>query len=142
MHNFSLVLDGKASKEIPDSSRLVSSETFPASNFASSDPEDNASGLLKKPGRSSFVENIIRNCLKPCEESLGVGSDILFWFTAINKFGSFDKHFAIIARLSKLHFRCTRLIFLVQKEEMIYIPYAAVQADENHGGECGLTCYL
>ena len=71
-----------------------------------------------------------------------MGSDILFWFTAINKFGSFEKHFAIIARLSKLHFRCARLIFLVKKEEMIYIPYAAVQADENHGGECGLTCYL
>ena len=49
-----------------------------------------------------------------------------YFFTGISKFGSFKKHFAIITRLSKLHFRCTKLIFLVQKE-VISMHYAAVK---------------
>ena len=44
--SFRLVLEGKTSKEIPESSRLEFLEKFLANNFALSDAEDNTSGLL------------------------------------------------------------------------------------------------
>ena len=45
LSNFTLVLEGKTSKEIPESSRL---EFFLANNFALSDAQDNTSGRLKE----------------------------------------------------------------------------------------------
>ena len=48
---FSLVLDRKIGKEIPESSRLEFSEKFSANNFALSiDAEDNTSRLLNRGG--------------------------------------------------------------------------------------------
>ena len=44
--SFRVVLEGKADKEIPESSRLEFLEKFSESNFALSDAEDNTSGLL------------------------------------------------------------------------------------------------
>ena len=44
LSSFRLVLQGKISKEIPDSSRLEFLEKFLANNFALSDAEDNSSG--------------------------------------------------------------------------------------------------
>ena len=45
-----LVLEGKAGKEIPESSRLEFLEKFSANNFALSDAEDNTPVLLSRGG--------------------------------------------------------------------------------------------
>ena len=46
--SFILVLEGKTSKEIPESLRLEFLEKFSANNFALSDAEGNISGALNK----------------------------------------------------------------------------------------------
>ena len=46
LFSFRLVLEGKTSKEMPESSRLEFLEKFSANNFALSDAEDNTSGPL------------------------------------------------------------------------------------------------
>ena len=48
--SFRLVLEGKAGKEIPESSRFESFENVLANNFALSDAEDNTSGPLNRGG--------------------------------------------------------------------------------------------
>ena len=48
--NARLVLEGKAGKQIPESSRLDFSEKFLAKNFALSDAKDNTSGPLIRGG--------------------------------------------------------------------------------------------
>ena len=48
--SFKLVLEGKAGKEIPESSRLEFKEKFSANNFDLSDAEDNTSGPLNRGG--------------------------------------------------------------------------------------------
>ena len=48
--SFRLVPEGKAGKEIPESSRLEFLEKFLANNFALSDAEDNTSGPLNRGG--------------------------------------------------------------------------------------------
>ena len=48
--SFRLVLEGKTGIEMPESSRLEFLEHFLANNFASSDAEGNASGLLSAEG--------------------------------------------------------------------------------------------
>ena len=45
-----MVLEGKAGKEIPESSRLGFLEKFSANNFALSDAEENTSGSLNRGG--------------------------------------------------------------------------------------------
>ena len=54
LHNFRLVLDGKARKEIPESSSLELVEIFLASNFASSNPEDTTSGPLYRERKADL----------------------------------------------------------------------------------------
>ena len=46
--SFRLVLEGKAGKEIPESSRLEFLKKFLANNFALSDAEDKTSSLLNR----------------------------------------------------------------------------------------------
>ena len=48
--SFRLVLEGKAGKEIPGSSKLEFLEKLLANNFALSDKEDNTSGPLSRGG--------------------------------------------------------------------------------------------
>ena len=48
--SFSLVLEGKTGKEIPESSRLEFLGKFSANNVALSDAEDNTSGSLNRGG--------------------------------------------------------------------------------------------
>ena len=48
--SFKLVLEGKAGKEIPESSRLEFLEKFSANNFILSDAEENTSGSLNRGG--------------------------------------------------------------------------------------------
>ena len=64
--SFRLVLEGKTSKEIPESSRLEFLEKFSANNFALSDAEDNISGSLDRGGVAniSFVESTISSSSK------------------------------------------------------------------------------
>ena len=50
LRSFRLVLKGKTSKEIPESSRLEFLEKFLANNFALLDAEDNTSGPLNRGG--------------------------------------------------------------------------------------------
>ena len=52
--SFRLVLEGKTSKEIPESSRLEFLEKFLANNFALSDAEDNTSGSLNRGGTADL----------------------------------------------------------------------------------------
>ena len=56
LYSFRLVLEGKASKEILESSRLEFLEGFLANNFTLSDEEDNTSRLLSRGGMA-FDQN-------------------------------------------------------------------------------------
>ena len=53
--SFKLVLEEKAGKEIPESSRLEFLEKFLANNLALSDAEDNTSGPLNKGGIANLA---------------------------------------------------------------------------------------
>ena len=66
--SFRLVLEGKAGKEIPESSRLEFLEKFSANNFALSDAEDNTSGPLNRRGIADLP--LLRTLLLICEKSL------------------------------------------------------------------------
>ena len=57
--SFRLVLEGKVSKEIPDSSTLEFLEKFSASNFALSDAEDNTSGPLNRGGIADLLRTLL-----------------------------------------------------------------------------------
>ena len=63
--SFRLVLQGKTSKEIPESSEY--SEKILASNFALSDAEDNTSGLLNRGGIADLT--LLRTVLAICQKS-------------------------------------------------------------------------
>ena len=88
-------------KEIPESSRLEFLEKFPANNFALSDAEDNTSGALNRGGNSRFIfaENTIGNSPKVPRTKF-LGSDGLFCFLSICKFGSFKNPFSMNYRSS------------------------------------------
>ena len=91
--SFRLVLEGKTGKEIPESSRLEFLEKFLANNFALSDAEDSTSDPLNRGGTAdlfSFVENTISNSPKVPRAKF-LGSDGLFCFRSIRKFGSFNR---------------------------------------------------
>ena len=53
--SFRLVLEGKAGKEIPESSRLEFVEKFLANNFALSGVEGNTSGWLNRRGIAELL---------------------------------------------------------------------------------------
>ena len=80
--------EGKTGKEIPESSRLEFLEKFLANNFALSDAENNTSRLLKRKGIADLP--LLRTLLA---ESQVPGSDGLFCFISICKFGSFKNPF-------------------------------------------------
>ena len=65
--SFRLVLEGKAGKEIPESSRLEFLEKFSANNFALSDAEDNTSGPLNRGGIADLP--LLRTLLAICQKS-------------------------------------------------------------------------
>ena len=53
--SFMLVLEGKAGKEISESSRLEFLKKFLANSFALSDAVDNSSGLLNRGGIADLL---------------------------------------------------------------------------------------
>ena len=61
-----LVLEGKAGKEIPDSSRLELLEKFLANNFALSDIEDNTCRSLNRGGIADLP--LLRTLLAICQK--------------------------------------------------------------------------
>ena len=65
--SFRLVLEGKAGKEIPESSRFEFLEKFLANNFALSDAEDNTSGPLNRGGTADLP--LLRTLLAICQKS-------------------------------------------------------------------------
>ena len=86
--SFRLVLEWKASKQIPESSRLEFSENILANNFAFSDAEDNNSGLLNGEGIADLpLFRTLSNLLKVLRAKF-LKSDRLFCFTSICKFGN------------------------------------------------------
>ena len=64
--SFRLVLEEKAGKEIPDSSRLEFLEKFLANNLALSDAEDNTSGPLNRGGTANLA--LLRKMLAICQK--------------------------------------------------------------------------
>ena len=69
--SFRLVLEGKAGKEIPESSRLEYLEKFSANSFALSDAEDNTSGPLNRGVIADLplLKTILAICQKSREPS-------------------------------------------------------------------------
>ena len=65
--SFRLVLEGKAGREIPESSRLEFLEKFLANNFALSDAEDNTSAPLNREGIADLP--LLRTLLAICQKS-------------------------------------------------------------------------
>ena len=70
--SFSLVLEGKTCKEIPESSRLEFLEKFLVNNFALSDAEDNMSGPLNRGGIADLP--LLKTLLEICQKSREPGS--------------------------------------------------------------------
>ena len=97
---FRLGLGGKAGKWILEFSRLEFLEKFLANNFPLSDAEYNNSELLNIEGISRFipVENTISNSPKVLRAKF-LGSNGLFCFSRICKFGSLQSPFATITSL-------------------------------------------
>ena len=86
-----LVLEGKTGKE---SFRLEFLEKFSANKFALSDAEDKTCGPLNRSYSTfTFVENIIGN-LPKFPKAKFLGSDGLFCFISICKFGSFKNTYS------------------------------------------------
>ena len=85
--SFKLVLEGKAGKEIPESSRLEFLEKFSENNFALSDVEDNTSGPLNSGGTADLpmLKTLLAICQKSREPSFGEVMDffVLLAYTSL-----------------------------------------------------------
>ena len=99
--SFRLVLEGKAGKEIPEASRLELLEKFLANNFVLSDAEDNIPRLLYRGVKADLP--LLRTLLAACQKSREpkVWEMILFCFSSICKFGSFQNLFETVTSLSE-----------------------------------------
>ena len=93
-------------------------EKFSANNSALSDVEDNTSGPFNRGGIADLPLNIIGNSPKVPRAKF-LGSNGVFCFINICKFGSFNNTFATITNLSELYFRIRRFILLVQTKKVI-----------------------
>ena len=74
--------------------------------------------------RFNFVENTIGNSQKVPRAKF-LGSDGLFCFISICKFGSFKNPFATITSLSELYLRIRRFFSLVQTKKVISMNYGS-----------------
>ena len=83
------------------------------------------SGLLNRGvSRFTFVENTISNSRK-VQRGKFLGSNGLFSFISICKFGRFKNPFATIISLPELYFRFRRFIFLVPSKKVISVNYGS-----------------
>ena len=117
--SFRLVLEGKAGKEIPESSRLEFQEKFSANNFALSDAEDNTSGPLTRGSIADLPLFRILLAIQQKSWKPSFWEVIDSWFSSIYKFSSFKNPFAMIITLPELSFRFGRFILLVQTKKVI-----------------------
>ena len=109
--SFRLVLEGKTDKKIPESSRLeflIKCRRQP---------------LNRRYSRFIFVKNTIGNSPKVPRVKF-LGSDGLFCFISISKFGSLKNPLAKIASLPELYFKF-RCILLVQTKKVISMDYGS-----------------
>ena len=74
--------------------------------------------------RFTYIENTLSNLLKVLRAKF-LGSDGLFYFSSICKFGSFKNPFAKITSLPELYFRFKRLILLEQTKKVISMNYGS-----------------
>ena len=65
--NFRLVLEGKTSKELPESSRLEFLQKFSVNNFTLSDADDSTFGPLNTRGVADLL--LLRTLLAICQKS-------------------------------------------------------------------------
>ena len=114
--SFRVVLEGKTSKEIPESSGLEFLEKFSGNNFALSDAEDKTSGLLNRGGIGNL--RLLRTLLEIHQKF----REPSFWevmdscFVSICKLAA-TRTLAMITSLSELYFRITRSMLLVKTKE-------------------------
>ena len=123
--NFRLVLEGKAGKEIPESSsRLEFLEKFSANNYALQDAEDNSSGSLNREGIADLplLRTLMAIRQKSREPSFWEVMDS-FVLLAYAILCSFKNPFATITSLSEPYFRFRRFIFLVKTKKVISMNY-------------------
>ena len=120
--SFRLVLEGKTSKEIPESSRLEFIEKFSANNFALSDAEDNTSGPLNRGGIADLP--LLRTLLAICQKS----REPSFWEVmdsfVLVAYASLAAPRTLLQQL--LSFRIRRFILLVQMEKVISMNYGSI----------------
>ena len=120
LFSFRLVLEGKTGTWVQQVIRLEFLGKLLAKKFYLSDVEDNTSIPLNS--RFTFVENTISNLPKVLTAKF-LGSDGLFCFISIGKFGNFKNPFATITSLSHLYFRFRRFILLVPTKKVISMSY-------------------
>ena len=75
--------------------------------------------------RFTFVENTISNSPKVTRAKFQ-GSNGLFYFISICKFGSFKNPFAMITSLSELYFRIRRFILLIETKKVISLTCGSI----------------
>ena len=120
-----IVLEGKAGKEIPQSSRLKFSEKFTVNIFVLLDAEYNSTGPLYREGITcSSVENTISILLEVTWAKF-FGTDRLFWLISMSKFGNFKNPFATIISLSEVQVRCRRFVLLVETKKVISMSHGS-----------------
>ena len=97
-----------------------------SNQFCFTDAEDNTSKPLNRGGYSSFtfVENTISNLPKVLRAKF-LGSNGLFCFVSICKFGSFKNPLVMITSLPELYFTIRRFILLVQTKKVISMNYGS-----------------
>ena len=76
----------------------------------------------RRYSRFTFAQNAIVNLPKVLRATF-LGSDELFCFISMGKFGSFKNFFAMITSLPKLYFRFRRFILLAQTKKVICMNY-------------------
>ena len=127
--SFRLVLEEKAGKGIPGSSRLQLPDKLLANNFALADADNNNYKPLNRGGIVDLP--LLRTLLaipKSPKRATILKSDGIFCFCSIYKFGSFKNPSVMTTSLPELYFRSRRFILLVQKKKKIIWTIAAVQA--------------
>ena len=111
--SFRLVLEGKAGKEIPESSRFEFLEKFLANNFALSDAKDNTSGPLNRGGIADLP--LLRTLLAICQKS----REPSFW-EVIDSF-VLVAYASLAASRNLLQQLLTCLNFTLDSEDLFYL---------------------
>ena len=141
--SFSLVLEGKTGKEIPQSSTLEFPQKVLANNFAFSDAEDNTLGLLNRGGiadlpllRTLFIT--LQKFQKPIFWEV-IDAFVLLAYASLAAWRTLSQWLK-----AWLNFNLDLEDFLCWCKQKKGFPWAmvAAHAAENRGDEWDLTWYL